>query len=119
MRKEAWKRPEMLRAAMKFLFGGSAFLVAAATVWAIAALRNVPQPLILHFARVAITETGTLANLVGVGIVGLTVVALNFFLARAFFDRERMLSYLISGTTLAFSLLIFLGFRAIILVNSP
>ena len=87
-------------------------------VWAFLALRNISQPLILHFSgQTGIDQTGFEGDLARVGIFGLVVVAINFLIAVELEARDRFLARVTSGVTLFLGLLIFIYFVAIISVN--
>ncbi len=99
-------------------FGISLALAAGGWLWAWLALRNAEQTLILHFNnRSGINLVGGAGDLAGFGTLALVVVAVNFILALALEDRGWFLGKLLAAATLAFAVLIFIGFTAIISVN--
>ncbi len=98
--------------ALSFLF------VAGGWLWAYIAMRKINQPLILHFNNyVGITQIGDLADLTYPGILGLVVIFINFLIAFNLEERDWFLGKLMAAATLFFSILIFIGFAAIISVN--
>lgn len=107
----------------KYSLVSSTFLVSAAFVaggwlWASVALRGATQPIIIHWSSVqGITQIGSVRNLTEAGILGLVVVAVNFFIALALEERDWFLGKLLAAATLVFSILLFIGFAAIISVN--
>ncbi len=98
-------------ASLAFVLGGS--------FWAYYALRGVANaPLILHFEDLSgITAVGGLGMLVFMGIFGIVVVVMNFFIALELDARDRFLGKFASGVTLIFAILLFLAFVATINVN--
>lgn len=100
------------------LFLLSAVAVVAATFWAYAAVKNAGSVLILHFNNVAgIDQIGGVGELIGVGITGFVVIAINFFIAIELEARGRFLGKLLAAATFLFASLLFIGFAAIISVN--
>jgi len=113
----------MFKKAAKFRIVSAAFalcflFVAGGWLWAYIAFRNINQPLILHFNNYAgITRIGDLADLTYPGILGLVVIFINFLIAFNLEERDWFLGKLMAAATLSFSILIFIGFAAIISVN--
>lgn len=104
----------------KFLtltFIASFSLIIAGFLWALFALRNIEQPLIVHFTAFTITETGTLLDLFVIDLLAAMAAGVNFFLAFELEKREKLLGRLAATVTLFISLLIFIGFKVIISVN--
>ena len=96
----------------------SGLVVGLGWLWAIAALGNIHQPLILHFSSYAgINEIGDLGNLGNIAVFSLVAVTLNFSLALALEARNNFWGKLLAAGTFFFALLIFIGFAAIIGVN--
>jgi hypothetical protein len=86
--------------------------------WAYAALRDIEQPLIVHFtAAEGITEVGTIRTILLGGVFGLTMCAVNTAITLSLLARERFLGYLLAVATLLVSILLFIRFAAIISVN--
>lgn len=99
-------------------FGISAALIMSGWIWAWVYLRRVEQPIILHFSSLSgIDLVGRAEELVAPAVLGMTVVGINFVLAMTLEERDWFLGKLLAGTTLAFAVLIFIGFAAIISVN--
>lgn len=99
-------------------FGISLALVAGGWLWAWIYLRKIEQTLILHFNdRAGINLVGEVGDLAGFGVLALIVVVINSILALALEDRGWFLGKLLAAATLAFAVLIFIGFAAIISVN--
>ncbi len=87
-------------------------------VWAYEVLEGVHQTLILHFNNyVGINQVGTPANLVPMGIMGIAITGINFFISLSLMRKERFLGRLVAFVTLFLDLLIFIAFAAIIGVN--
>ncbi len=104
--------------AISSLFLLSAVSVAAGTLWAYSALKSAGSILILHFNNVVgINQIGGVGELIGVGITGLIVVVVNFLIAMELEARDLFLGKLLTGATLLFGILLFIGFAAIISVN--
>lgn len=115
--------PVLCWAAIVFVLGG--------WIWALVALsfvgsRQPGVPLILHFDDLrGITVVGGLGTIIFAGIFGLVVVGMNFAIAREFTlrtsvanaTRSRFLGRFLAGMTLAFAILLFIAFAAIINVN--
>lgn len=103
---------------ISWLFGASALFVISGTLWAYAALRGVRGPLILHYSSASgIGEIGGLWGLLKMGVAGLLVVIVNFFLALELEERDSFFGRFVAATTVLLSVLIFIGFAAIISVN--
>lgn len=96
----------------------SAILVVGGFWWAYGALSPITQPLILHFNdHVGINQIGGIDALLRVGILGFLIVAINAFLAFSALKTDEVYGYIIGIATLFLSLLLFVGFAAIIRVN--
>lgn len=96
----------------------SFLLVLGGMLWAYFALRGISQPLILHFNDLAgITRIGDAASFLGVGIIGILGVAVNFVLAIELEARDRFFAKLLASATLFMAALLFISFTAIISVN--
>lgn len=100
------------------IFLASFIFVLGGTLWAYFALRGVSGPLILHFNNLAgINQIGGLAELIWMGVTGLTIVVISFRVALELEARDWFLGKLLAATTLLVGILIFIGFAAIISVN--
>ncbi|OGY99933.1 MAG: hypothetical protein A3B13_01975 [Candidatus Liptonbacteria bacterium RIFCSPLOWO2_01_FULL_45_15] len=99
-----------------FLFGF--ILVIGGWLKAYIALREVSQPLILHFNNaVGINQIGNLGDLAAVGIFGLVALVLDFFVSIELDERDQFLGKMTAAAGLFLAILIFIGFSAIISVN--
>jgi len=87
--------------------------------WAFAALAGAaPGPLILHFSDMAgITSIGNYNDLVLMGVLGIVMVIMDFFIAIELEVRDNVLGKIVSVVTLIMAILLFLTFAAIINVN--
>lgn len=75
-------------------------------------------PLILHFSDMGgITATGSFTDLLLMGVLGIAVVIMNFFIAIGLEERDRVLGKVVAALTLVMAILLFLAFAAIIKVN--
>jgi len=98
---------------------GSFALVAGAFVWSFMALESASSgPLILHFNDMeGITSIGSFGSILTMGVLGMIIVFINFFVALELEERDRVLGKIVAGMTLVLAVLLFLGFAAIIKVN--
>lgn len=75
-------------------------------------------PYILHFNDIdGITKVGGITNLILMGILGVFIVVLNFFIALELEARDKILGRMVAGLTLVMAILLFIGFVAILSVN--
>ncbi len=83
------------------------------------ALREVADtPLILHFDDLSgITAVGGRGIITFMGILGVAVTIMNFFISLEFEARDRFLGKLSAVITFIFALLLFIAFAAIVNVN--
>jgi len=97
----------------------SLVLVVGGFSWAIAALTAAASgPIILHFNDMAgITSVGGFGDLVLMGILGIVIVVIDFFIALGLAERDGVLGKVVATTTLIMAVLLFLAFAAIIKVN--
>ena len=103
---------------VSILSGVSLLFVLAGTGWAYFATRGITMPLILHFDDLrGVTQTGGFPTLLAAGILGLIVVLLNSVIALELESRTSFFGKFIAVLTLAFAILLFIGFSAIIGVN--
>ena len=113
----------MLKKLTKFRVIGLLFLLSLLFIlggffWAYIALREIREPLILHFNNlVGINQIGEIRDLLLIAITAFVVVAVNFFISLELEKRERFFGKLLAAATLFFATLIFIGFAAIISVN--
>ncbi len=99
-----------------FLF--SFLLVIGGWLKAYIALREISQPLIVHFNNaVGINQIGNLGDLAVVGIFGLVALVLDFFISLELDERDPFLGKVTAAAGLFLASLIFIGFAAIISVN--
>ena len=100
-----------------FAASAALILAGAAAAWAI--LRDIREPLILHYsAYTGINQIGGIFTLLGVAATGLVLVGLNALIAFALEDRETLWAELLALLTLLVAALLFIAFMAIISVNS-
>lgn len=101
------------------LFLLSFLFVLGGALWAYFALAAIGAgPFILHFNdMVGITSVGDLTTVIGMGVLGAVVVVMNFFIGMELEGRDQFLGKMMAIGTLIFSILLFIGFVAIINVN--
>ncbi len=87
--------------------------------WALGALGGETSgPLILHFNDMAgITSIGSFGSLLWMGILGIAIIVINFFIALDLEARDNVLGKIVAVMTLVMAILLFLAFTAIIKVN--
>jgi hypothetical protein len=97
----------------------SLLFVAGGFFWAIGSLSGgAPGPLILHFNDMqGITAIGDFNGLLLMGILGLIVVVINFFIALDLEVRDNVLGKIVATMTLVMAILLFLACASIIKVN--
>lgn len=82
------------------------------------ALRNVTQPIVVHFNDIAgINQIGGLKDLAAVAVFALVSLAVDFLLSLELEKRDNFLGKLTAAVGLFIAILIFIGFSAIIGVN--
>lgn len=116
---EMWKKIIRAKAVSIMSFAALAF-AAGGWLWAYFALRGATAqtPLILHFNDLSgITAVGGMGSITFMGILGVVVALLNFFVALELDGRDRFLGKLAAAATLVFAALLFIAFAAIINVN--
>jgi len=87
-------------------------------IWAMVALGRAQGPFIVHFNDLQrITAIGSVGVIVFMGIFGIVAILLNGFLALEFQGRNQFLGALTAALTLAFAILLFIAFAAILSVN--
>ena len=75
-------------------------------------------PFILHFDDIqGITQVGSISLILAVGILGIIMIVLNFFIALELEERNRALGKIIAGMTLTLGVLLFIAFIVILNVN--
>jgi len=100
------------------LLAASAIFVLTGFIWALAGLRTMSGPMLLHFNDLqGITATGNTSVIVFAGIFGMVVVVLNTCLAFEFEERSPFFGKLTAVLTLTFAILLFIAFAAILSVN--
>lgn len=93
-------------------------LIVAGWLRAYFTLRNVSQPLIVHFSNAAgINQIGGMKDLAAVAIFALVLLALDFLLSLELDERDPFLGKITAAAGLFLAILIFIGFSAIISVN--
>ncbi len=96
----------------------SLLLVLSGFLRAMISLERVSGPFILHFDDVrGITAIGDAGAIIFAGIFGIVVIFLNGFLAFELEERNTLFGTLVAVVTLAFAILLFIAFAAIISVN--
>ncbi len=102
------------------LFSLASFAFAAGGFfWALGELSGAAGgPLILHFNDMqGITSIGDTGTLWFMGVLGIAITVVNFFLAIGLEERDRVLGKVVAAMTLIMAILLFLSFAAIIKVN--
>lgn len=100
------------------LFIGSLAVAAGTALWAHLVFRNIAGPIVVHFnGREGITRIGTVADLDRMLAFEVALIAANALVAFGLPDKEALVRATVAGATIAMSLLIFIGFAAIISVN--
>ena len=87
--------------------------------WALGALGGGPSgPVILHFNDMqGITHIGAFGDIILMGILGIVIVIVDFFVALDLEARDSILGKIVAAMTLVMAILLFLSFAAIINVN--
>ena len=87
--------------------------------WAYFRLRNMGGgPLVLHFNDMSgITEVGNLWGIISMGILGIAVTVVNFFIAMELEERDRFLGKVVAVASVFFAGLLFIAFAAILSMN--
>jgi hypothetical protein len=99
-------------------FAISLALVVGGLLWSYFALQGGATPLIIHFNdRVGINQFGGMRELIGIGSFGIIAVLVDFILAFALIERDKVLAYILAIGGLFVSALIFITFSVIISVN--
>jgi hypothetical protein len=104
---------------VSLVFLASLALTAGGFIWALAALHaGASGPLILHFNDMAgITNVGGFESLIPMGILGIAIVIVNFFVALSLEKWDGVLGKIVAAMTFIMAILLFLAFTAIIKVN--
>ncbi len=75
-------------------------------------------PLIIHFNDMnGITNIGNLWDIILMGILGLIVTFINFFIAMELEERDRFLGKVVAAASVMFAVLLFISFAAILNIN--
>lgn len=106
------------RYALVALFSGSFVAVAGGYAWASYVLGGIAQPLIIRFSASGIEGRGDAGNLALFALSASVAVVFNALIALEFEKKDRYTGRFIAIMTFALSLLILMGFWAIIRVNS-
>ncbi len=98
---------------LSVIFASSGF------AWAVSAIgQSGAGPYIIHFNDMAgITSVGDLGVILGMGIFGVVVSIMNFFISLALDERDGFLGKVVAGSTLIFAVLLFIAFASILNVN--
>lgn len=104
---------------MSLLSLASFVLSAGGFFWALGALGGAASgPLILHFNDMAgITSIGSFGDILWMGVLGIAIVVINFFIALNLEARDNVLGKIVAAMTLVMAILLFLAFAAIIRIN--
>lgn len=95
-----------------FLFAAGGF------VWALAELAGARGPFILHFSDMnGITSVGGLSAVAMMGVLGIVIILIDFFVAIELEERDSVLGKIVAAMALLLGVLLFLAFAAIIRVN--
>ena len=94
-------------------------LAAGGFFWTLGALGGAKsESLILHFNDMqGITSIGSFGSLLWMGVLGIAIVIINFFIALDLEVRDNVLGKIVAVMTLVMAILLFLAFAAIIKVN--
>lgn len=94
------------------------FLVVLGWIWSFLALKGDKQPLILHFSNSGgISQIGGVKDLTTVAVFSLIFLTADFLLALELEERDWFLGKMLAAGAVFLSILIFIGFAAIIGVN--
>ncbi len=109
-----------MKRVLKYKLVSSIFFVSFAFVlggalWSYSTLRGYSY-IILHYAG-NINQYGNVWDLLRVGALGLGVLLLSYWMALDLEERDWFLGKLLAAGVLFFSILLFIGFAAIISVN--
>jgi len=100
------------------LLAASAVFVLAGFIRAMTSFEKTSRPFVLHFNDLqGITSVGGIGIPVFAGVFGIAVVFLNGSLALEFEERNAFFGKLTAVITLAFAILLFIAFAAILSVN--
>jgi len=99
------------------LSGASFGIVLLGQTMAFLSLRAIQGPLVIHYTRGGIDQFGSLWQVLGYGVVGWSIIIMNYLIALELEKRDWFWGKAISGVTLGLSILLFLALRAIISVN--
>jgi hypothetical protein len=104
---------------VSLLFLASFAFAAGGAFWAFIALAGAGSgPIILHFNDMTgITHVGRYWDIVVMGILGMVIVIVDFFIALDLEARDNVLGKIVAAVTLIMAVLLFLAFAAIINVN--
>ncbi len=104
---------------VSILSGAALLFVIGGFLWAYIALkRSGAGPYILHFNDAqGITQVGGIDLISGVGLFGTVVVIIDALIALELDSRNRFLGKIVAVMALVFSVLLFIGFAAILNVN--
>jgi len=88
-------------------------------LWAYFSLWNMSGgPLVLHFNDMnGITDVGNLWGIASIGILGIVVTVVDFFIAMELEERDRFLGKIVAVASVFFAVLLFIAFAAILSFN--
>lgn len=99
--------------------GASLLLVLGGALWSWLTLRGIKEPLIIHFSSyTGINQIGSLSDLLAISVTAAIIIFLNAAVGWELEHRHKPLARMVGLTTLFLAALLFIGFVAIISVNS-
>lgn len=100
------------------VFALSFALIGGAMLWSFIALKDISQPLIVSYGLGVVNKAGgSVWHLLAFGFSTLIALGFNFAISLLFEERDWFWGKFIAAGSLFLSLLIFIGFAAIISVN--
>ncbi|MBI4094297.1 MAG: hypothetical protein HY436_00640 [Candidatus Liptonbacteria bacterium] len=103
---------------LRWTFLAEGLLLLGAWGWAYAVLKDIEQPLIIHFSELqGINQIGGVGQVGIAASLGIVAIGVNFFLARELAARDVFLNRMLAAGTAFFAGLIFVAIVTIIRVN--
>jgi len=98
---------------------GATVITLGGFLWAYFALRNTGGgSLVLHFNDMnGVTEIGNLWGIISMGILGIAIMVVNFFIAIELEERDHFLGKIVAVASFFFAVLLFIAFAAILSMN--
>ncbi len=76
------------------------------------------SPLVIHFDDMnGITKIGNLWDIATIGILGVIITVMNFFIATELEEHDRFLGKITAAASVLFAVLLFIAFAAILSIN--